>query len=107
MSNQAGFAITGSRGFHITFQNGVTVSVQFGGGMHCDNLRVDIGTEMHLHVLECDNAEVAIFIRDDSKAPGGWLTQQYSKDENDVILGYQTPAEVLDILNWAAGYVAG
>lgn len=30
------FKITGSKGFHITFKNDVTVSVQFGWGNYCN-----------------------------------------------------------------------
>lgn len=32
-----GFSITDGKGFHIRFENGATVSVQFGYGNYCDN----------------------------------------------------------------------
>lgn len=38
-----GFKITGVKGFHITFENGWTVSVQFGGGNYSDNYDEPIG----------------------------------------------------------------
>jgi len=31
------FSISNNKGFHITFENGWTVSVQFGAGNYCDN----------------------------------------------------------------------
>lgn len=31
------FKITRNKGFHMTFENGWTVSVQFGAGNYCDN----------------------------------------------------------------------
>ena len=31
------FSISGNRGFQMTFENGYTVSVQFGPGNYCDN----------------------------------------------------------------------
>jgi hypothetical protein len=32
------FKITHKKGFHITFENDYTVSVQFGPGNYCDNV---------------------------------------------------------------------
>jgi hypothetical protein len=31
------FDITNGKGFHMTFANGWTISVQFGGGSYCDH----------------------------------------------------------------------
>lgn len=31
----------GTRGFHITFENGYTISTQFGQGNYCDSVEVD------------------------------------------------------------------
>mgnify|MGYP001577526200 CR=1 FL=1 len=93
-----GFAITGSKGFHITFKNGVTVSVQFGGGSYCqnhDNLGL-IGKEHELKVLESVNAEVAIWGKG-----GAWITKEFCPNSNDDVLGWQTPEQVLEALNWA------
>jgi hypothetical protein len=36
------FRITDTKGFHITFKNGVTVSVQFGWGNYCGDYPEDI-----------------------------------------------------------------
>jgi hypothetical protein len=42
------FRITGGKGFHITFQNGYAVSVQFGPGNYCDNYDMEIGRDEKL-----------------------------------------------------------
>jgi hypothetical protein len=39
------FKITGKKGFHIKFENGYTVSVQFGPGNYCDNYDMEIGRD--------------------------------------------------------------
>jgi len=92
-----GFKITGSRGFHVTFKNGVTVSVQFGGGSYSDNHdSVDIGSEPQMRQLESPNAEIAIW-----ECDGKWITRKFH-DANDDVLGRVTPKEVLDALNWAS-----
>jgi len=33
---------------------------------------------------------------------GGWLTREFKPDIDDDVLGYQTPLQVLEALNWAA-----
>ena len=73
--------ITGAKGFQMTFENGWTVSVQFGYGNYCAN-RADRGQWLHLnspltHDVKCENAEVARFHKDDIYAmaePSGWMT---------------------------------
>jgi len=97
----AGFAICGNKGFHVTFANGVTVSVQFGGGNYCANYDAQIYPQP-MDGAKSPNAEVA------AMGPGGegrghWLTKGW-KDEGDDVLGDQTPADVLSLLNWAAKY---
>lgn len=90
----AGFRITGGCGFHITFENGYTVSVQFGGGNYCDNH--DLGGEEWRKAGEkgCVNAECAVW-------PGeGDLLQL--KGWSDTIIGWQEPEDVLKLLKWAA-----
>lgn len=36
-ASKRGFKITSGKGFHITFDNGYTVSVQFGPYSYCDH----------------------------------------------------------------------
>jgi len=94
------FKITRGKGFHIRFANGVTVSVQFGGGSYADHyndLNL-IGQEQKLPGLESTTAETAVWLGSSS---GHWITRQFGGDD---VLGYQTPEQVLELLNWAAKY---
>lgn len=80
------FTITGGKGFHITFANGYSVSVQFGKGNYCERRgRMD---EVDSHA--CKNAEVAAWDKD-----GKWYKLP---DSNDDVIGWQTPEQVLAIL---------
>ena len=36
------FEVTTGKGFHVTFENGWTVSVQFGPGNFCDNYHMRV-----------------------------------------------------------------
>lgn len=86
-----GFDITFGRGFHITFENGHTVSVQFGGGNYCSNYDVEIGAGRNgRHLPPSATAEVAAW---DSNG------QLVRLGDGDDVIGYQTPAEVLALLN--------
>lgn len=87
-----GFAITGGCGFHVTFANGWTVSVQFGGGNHCDNYDMEIGSERRRNI-ESSNAEVAAW-----SASGTMIDWP----DGDTVTPRKTPAEVLAILTLAA-----
>lgn len=40
------FKITGNKGFHMTFANGYTVSVQFGAGNYSDNYDLSFKDEV-------------------------------------------------------------
>lgn len=70
------FNITANKGFHITFANGNTVSVQFGRGNYCDNRF----NSQDVKDQSCENAEV-------------WA---WDKDGNPLceVQGWQTPEEV-------------
>ena len=89
-----GFRITGGKGFHITFENGWTVSVQFGPGNYCDNYGEDWDKPEKAAAKGSSTAEVAAW------PPEGHLVQLPNHD--DVVSNRSTPAEVLAILNWAA-----
>lgn len=94
-----GFKIDENKGFKITFDNGVTVSVQFGGGNYCNNRVMTPLTGIYIEGQECVNAEVAIW-----DSVGGWITQQYDPELLDEVIGHCTAAEVLKILIWAEVY---
>jgi hypothetical protein len=70
------FKITANQGFQMTFANGNTVSVQFGGRNYCENRnKFEEG-----QAQSCKNAEVLA----------------WDKDGNDLceVQGWQTPEEV-------------
>ena len=92
-----GFRITGGKGFHVSFANGYTVSVQFGYGNYCDERGSDHGGDIR-DILEWDRkkgargdstAEVAVFDPDGVLLPIG---------DNDSVIGWQTPEQVAAII---------
>ena len=89
------FKISSGKGFHITFENGVTVSVQFGYGNYCENR--DHPDGFGLKNAESNDAEVAVWTK--SKR---WILQEYDEDLSDNVGGYFSSDKVLDIMNWAA-----
>jgi|SoimicMinimDraft_3_1059731.scaffolds.fasta_scaffold470713_2 hypothetical protein len=64
------------QGFHIKFDNGWTVSVQFGRGNYCENRDDDFTKNT------CNNAEIAAWDKDNE-----W----YRFDDNDVVKGWCKP----------------
>jgi len=76
------------KGFHITFANGWTASVQWGYGMYCS-------TDDEETPRESKDAEIAAL------NPSGELVEIDPKD-GDRVRGWQSPDEVLQFLNWVA-----
>jgi hypothetical protein len=62
MSN---LTITRSKGFHLTFENGYTISVQFGQGNYCDNKYVGMNpwVDNPFRDKDCNSrdAEIAVW----------------------------------------------
>ena len=93
MSDKIGFSIQSNKGFHVTFDNGMTVSVQFGGGNYCENQDVPIDPSITKGMQSVD-AEVAVWDTD-----GTWLVVL---DADGEVLGYQSAQDVLEPLKWAS-----
>jgi|SRR3990167_5894555 len=89
-----GFTICDNKGFHITFENGWTVSVQFGGGNYCDNYDSKIGSEHDSRGMTSGNAEVAYW------PPDGKM--QRFRTSGDTVAGRYTPRQVLNLLKKVA-----
>lgn len=94
------FSITLGRGFHITFENGVTVSVQFGPGNYSDNYSREFSADANREAGErgSSTAEVAIWDKD-----GRWLSfeaMEFSHN-NSEIKPRCTADEVLELMSWA------
>lgn len=82
-----GFYITGGKGFHITFPNGWTISVQFGPGNYCGNYDRDIRTETEASGKDGSaTAETAYW------GPDGKMVEE----DGDTVQGYQTVDQVMD-----------
>lgn len=101
-----GFRITGSKGFHITFENGCTVSVQFGPGNYGTNYHMDFSELDRLASAGKDmpksaTAEIAAW--DENKHWWDFEKKVFSAEGCDVI-GYKTPAEVLAVINDVANF---
>lgn len=79
------FKITEGKGYHMTFANGWTVSVQWGNGNYCDNRNGP-------HGADSATAEVAAW-----DAAGNW-----HKFEHDSVDGYYSPDKVLAFMTHVA-----
>jgi len=91
-----GFTITGKKGFHIVFENGWGISVQFGPGNYCVHYDRSIGREEEQCGEEgSPNAEIAILGAD------GELFFHPDFGGNNVA-GWKEPDYVLKIMNWVA-----
>ena len=92
------FKITGGRGFHITFRNGVTISVQIGGGSYSDNHDEFelIGHEAERKMLSSSTAEIWAW------GPDGKALQGM---ENP--LGWQTSEAFLELAQKVSEHIVG
>lgn len=95
MTNKKGFTSCQNKGFQMTFNNGMTISVQWGIANYCSRRSLDpsINSEMTMLHVESDDAEIAIW--DDS---GKWFEFEY-----DQVKPYCTPDEVAMIMNLVKG----
>ncbi len=84
------FKNTHGQGFHISFDNGWTVSVQFGAGHYSDNYLADFNDRKF---WESTTAETAAF---PTVGDGEWL------DGRTHVNGRQTPEQVLELFNRVA-----
>lgn len=93
------FSVTQGCGFHMTFANGYTVSVQWGPANYCENrdYNFDYGDSGHRQAGEkgSSTAEVACW-----DANGKWV----KLGENDDVLGWQTSEQVADVLALVATF---
>lgn len=93
------FAITYGKGFHIKFDNGITVSVQFGPGSYCENYDKSI-----LEFYQDKNPE-AIYTSKDAEVAawnknGVWYNFETEKFEDGTDpIGHVSPANLLMHMN--------
>lgn len=89
------FKITRGSGFHIRFENGYTVSVQFGPGNYAGNYNRDYDEQIQAGSDGSNTAECAVWELNGSLIP-------HESFNGDTVGAHKTPEEVLELLNWAA-----
>lgn len=95
------FKISGGKGFYMGFANGWGVSVQFGPGNYADNYGMRIGQDdAEAGKQGSSTAECACFNASDDmvKLPAFMFRDEY----RDIVSNRSTPAQVLQLMNWAA-----
>lgn len=86
-------SINNNKGFQITFENGLTASVQWGCGNYCDNRsNYELGFDGK-RPAESDTAEVAV-IKNGDLIP----LNPFIDNVNDEVEGYLTPEQIVDFL---------
>jgi hypothetical protein len=101
------FRTFSQKGFQVSFDNGLTVSVMFGAGNYCEYRFSDIediednvvfgGTVKVWSEHNSVSAEIAVI---DSN--GNFVTEFPGCPEGDQVRGWITPDEMLAVMNWAA-----
>ena len=88
------FRINDNKGFQITFDNGYTVSVQFGPGNYGSNRQLDPMTRDYAdnNGLSATTVETALM------NPEG----EFVSYKDDDVQGYQNVNDVLELINFAS-----
>ena len=90
------FNSTVRKGFHMTFANGLTASVQWGAGNYCDNHFPEDRDFSCSKDAQSNTAEVAVWME------GKWLDANDFVPEDcrncGIVCGYMTPEQVVDFL---------
>ena len=84
------FSINDNKGFSITFDNGYTVSVQFGPGNY--------GSNYHASFDEYGKPQKATTVETALIGPNGGFVPY----KDDDVQGYQNVNDVLELLNFAS-----
>lgn len=89
------FVSTMRKGFHMTFENGLTLSVQWGAGNYCDNHFPKDMDFTFSKDAESNTAEIAIIYPD-----GEFLNPADFGigDSDGMVAGYLTPEQVADLM---------
>ena len=88
---------TRRKGFQITFENGLTASVQWGAGNYCDNHFPEDGDFSWSKDAESDTAEVAVLNQSRNFMPIDDFIPDHDGFD-DVVAGYLTPEQIVDFL---------
>lgn len=82
------FTITDNKGVRITFENGWTISIQWGPGNYCDNHDSNFGAQRGADMWQSTTAETAIISPND----------EFVKYDDDEVQGYRTPAQIAALI---------
>lgn len=90
------FVSTMRKGFQMTFENELTVSVQWGAGNYCDNhFPKDLDFTFSKDA-ESSDAEVAVIYEGEFLDPTHFIDEEISGDGQ--VCGYLTPEQVAKII---------
>ncbi len=92
-----------NKGFHITFDNQVTVSVQLGGGNYCDNYDWKIAKHTCVVVPPSSCVEIMCWRNVDGD-PDEVFGEEWSRYCGESVIGWAKMDRLLEVLNWAAKY---
>ena len=96
------FGSTMRKGFHMTFENGLTISVQWGAGNYCDNHfpeDMDFSCRKDAH---SDTAEIAVMYGREFVPIDPFVPEHCSHD--GTVCGWMTPEDVLYAMNKVQAY---
>ena len=101
------FTSTQNKGFTMTFQNGLTISVQWGTVNYCErkNPTSPIQGEMKMNIVESTTAEIAIWDETNTWFDFGYDTVEGHCDTNEVArwIGIVSNAENMEHLKTIVG----
>lgn len=90
------FRSTMSKGFQITFENGLMASVQWGAGNYCDNHFPADRDFSYNKDAQSDTAEVAVFRGSEMLDANNFVPEELQNC--DTVIGWLTPTQVVDFL---------
>lgn len=95
--NQKSFVSTMRKGFKMTFENGLTASVQWGAGNYCENRNT--GDMYFTTDAASDTAEVAVIDRFDRFLNANDFVPEECSDGMDNVVGWLTADQVVEFLH--------
>lgn len=91
-------------GFMLTFENGYTVSVQWGKANYCDNRNKESLSRSDMGFVQSNTAEIMVWKTDSLKDVDASIFAPKGYDSYDTVLGYLTVEQVVEVLNNIKNY---
>ena len=95
------FSITQHKGFHMAFENGFRISVQFGPGNYCEKRDADLDAHKKEMNWESCSAEIAVFGKrgmlgiGSSDTVSGWLSTDKVAKVIAIVSSAKTESEMV------------